>query len=291
MVRTTPPRPITVTEVFPELSAYKRTAIRLHPRPGASSADESSMGGPLLWPAGEPWPHCTRDHEDEAGPVALLPVLQVYARDVPELPGWDWPEGTDLLQVLWCPNDHRDPSIDPWYEGPIPTLFWRRSADVQDVLHTPPASRFACDPEYYHPADDWYTLTPCVIHPEAVAEYPDAGEVPKELALRIHEWEEFSGPEYQYELSISPGCKVGGWPTWHLTDFHAIDCPCGARMQPLLTIASSEWHGGGESWIPVEDHPDTRDSDPLGIDVGRYGQMRVFACPTSLDHPIRLDTQ
>ncbi|MGR6998656.1 hypothetical protein ACU686_12040 [Yinghuangia aomiensis] len=137
MVRTTPSRPAAIAQVFPELGSFARTAIRLHPRRGAAGVDESSMGGPLLWPAGEPWPYCARDHEDDGGPVALLPVLQVYARDLPELPGWDWPDGTDVLQVLWCPNDHHDPSIDPGYCGPIPTLFWRSSPDVQDVLCTP----------------------------------------------------------------------------------------------------------------------------------------------------------
>lgn len=291
MVRTTPPRPTTITEVFPELRSFARTAIRMHPRRGAPGVDESSMGGPLLWPADEPWPHCAREHEDEGGPVALLPMLQAHARDLPELPGWEWPDGTDVLQVLWCPNDHRDPSIDPWYHGPIPTLFWRGSADVRDVLRTPPASRFACDPEYYHPADDCYTPTPCVVHPEAVTEYPDTCELPKDLAQRIHEWADSAGQQYHSELSIAPGCKIGGWPTWHLTDLHAIDCRCGARMRPLITVASSEWHGGGHGWIPAEDRPDTQDSDPLDISVGRHGQVRVFACPTSLDHPIRLDTQ
>ncbi len=103
---------------------------------------ESSVGGPLLWPAGEPWASCSQEHdapfglttpeevrtlrriralgvwtdEDHAevsrinaghdpsllpeGPHPLVPVAQLYARDVPDLP---FPEGTDLLQVLWCP--------------------------------------------------------------------------------------------------------------------------------------------------------------------------------------------
>jgi hypothetical protein len=35
----------------------------------------------------------------EKGPLAMIPVAQLYARDVPDLP---CPDGTDLLQVLWC---------------------------------------------------------------------------------------------------------------------------------------------------------------------------------------------
>ncbi len=62
LIRTTPPRPLDVTEVFPELAPLARPAIRLHPRPGSPSVRESSVGGPLLWPAEEPWPHCEDVH-------------------------------------------------------------------------------------------------------------------------------------------------------------------------------------------------------------------------------------
>lgn len=34
-------------------------------------------------------------------PLPLVAVLQIFARDVPELP---FPQGTDLCQVLWCPK-------------------------------------------------------------------------------------------------------------------------------------------------------------------------------------------
>jgi hypothetical protein len=61
MTRTTPPRPDLVAAV-PELAAYARTATRLHPRPGAPGVGDSSVGGPLLWPAEEPWPVCTADN-------------------------------------------------------------------------------------------------------------------------------------------------------------------------------------------------------------------------------------
>lgn len=62
MVRTTPPRPLDITALFPELREHSRTATRLHPRPGAPTVMDSSVGGPLLWPADEVWPVC-----DDAG--------------------------------------------------------------------------------------------------------------------------------------------------------------------------------------------------------------------------------
>ncbi|MFD7929136.1 hypothetical protein [Streptomyces sp. NPDC059742] len=52
MTRTAPPRPLDVASVFPELAGTSRTATRLHPRPGAPTVHERSVGGPLLWPAG-----------------------------------------------------------------------------------------------------------------------------------------------------------------------------------------------------------------------------------------------
>ena len=54
----TPSRPIDITTVFPELAELAATAVRLHPAPGSPGPYESSIGGPIMWPAGEPWPTC-----------------------------------------------------------------------------------------------------------------------------------------------------------------------------------------------------------------------------------------
>ncbi|QLE75271.1 hypothetical protein FGW37_30045 [Streptomyces rectiverticillatus] len=56
MSRTTPPRPVDITAVFPQPAPPARTATRLPPRAGAPSPHDSSVGGPLLRPADEPWP-------------------------------------------------------------------------------------------------------------------------------------------------------------------------------------------------------------------------------------------
>ncbi|MFI1177327.1 hypothetical protein [Streptomyces melanogenes] len=53
-IRTTPPRPVDVTALFPQLAPLARPAIRLHPRPGAPSPHDSSVGGQPLWPVDEP---------------------------------------------------------------------------------------------------------------------------------------------------------------------------------------------------------------------------------------------
>ncbi len=54
MTRTTPPRPVDIAELFPELRDHCATTTRLHPRPGTPGVGDSSIGGPPRWPAGEP---------------------------------------------------------------------------------------------------------------------------------------------------------------------------------------------------------------------------------------------
>jgi hypothetical protein len=60
---------------------------------------ESSLGGPLLWPAEEAWPVCESE-EDHNEPITMVAVLQIFARDVPELA---FPADTVGFQLLWCP--------------------------------------------------------------------------------------------------------------------------------------------------------------------------------------------
>lgn len=142
---------------FPELAPYARTTTRLHPRRGEPGVFDSSVGGRPLWPAGEAWP--IRPGSD-FGPydeerIPALPLLQLYRRDVDQLPV---PEGTDLLQVLWYPVPHE--TAGEW--EPQAMLFWRDSASVTDVLAEVPL----VNPDYpdYAPFPE-YVPTPCVLHP------------------------------------------------------------------------------------------------------------------------------
>lgn len=214
VTRTTPPRPLDVAAVLPRLAPPARTATRLRPRRGTPSPHDSSVGGPLLWTADEPWPHCEVPHpqgghspaalrveqrvrartamlpddpaaarytpQEEAvlegidwdldwpnGPVPLLPLAQLYVRDVPSLRPHAR-AGTDLLQVLWCPFDH--PPEDCM---PETALFWRSAASVTDVLTAPPESALV----------EWeeYVAEPCLLSPEQITEYPDSMEPGEEL--------------------------------------------------------------------------------------------------------------
>ncbi|MGA6168877.1 hypothetical protein ACPEIF_01285 [Streptomyces sp. NPDC012600] len=330
----TPSRPFDVTAVFPQLAPLARTATRLHPRPGMPSPQDSSIGGPLLWPADEPWPHCDGPHvmdginpalspadvrlerrfcaasrtrglteeEQEAwqrirppqkypvklavapyeGSIAMLPVAQLYARDVPDL---RTPERTDLLQVLWCPFDH--PIM------PKTTLFWRSAATVTDILTTPPeppAMQF-----------DGYLPEPCLIHPEQVTEYPDHLELSEELQEQLGDWSVWQAADtgvdsayasypqnfYDAELAGAPGWKVGGWPRWGATDPTPRLCPtCDSDMDALLTIATFE--GDDDStWIP---HEEPANEPSIGfnhtaVQIGSGYDQQLYVCPMAPEHP------
>jgi len=322
MTRTTPPRPADITGLFPELRDYSATATRLHPRPGKPTSADSSVGGPLLWPADGPWPVCTdgdthyvfqlrtpatvrRSREiiaaaqaratasgsryslsDEeraelprydfseprellSQPVPLVPVAQLYRRDIPDFAG---PDGADLLQVLWCPLDHPDAGYNPRVR-----VYWRRSADVGKRLDAAP------EPAVVHGT---YLPVPCVLHPEQVREYQYGGLLPAELDTRITAWEEETGHSYQYDLSLAPGWKAGGFANWSLTDPYPMNCAdCGTTMTLLFTADSGEWDGGSESWRPAEEPADAP-HNPAGVTIGRGYSLYVFRCPASYGHPL-----
>ncbi|KUJ66432.1 hypothetical protein ACZ90_36840 [Streptomyces albus subsp. albus] len=325
MVRTTPPRPVDISALFPELGPLAREAVRLHPRPGAPTAQDSSVGGPLLWPADEPWPSCEehagpwhlgfapedvrlRRHilhlawgrprqpgeplltaEEQAtidrigvsgtrieqdGPVPLLPVAQLYARDLPEL---SRPEGTDLLQVLWCPFEHGMDCL------PGIRLRWRDSTAVGTPLAAAP------QPSVIDSTD--YLPAPCVLHPEPVTEYPAPLQLPDELADRITDWVEQGNPDYQTDLSVAPGWKLGGWGHWSFSDPWPIHCTeCGGETTTLLTVDSGEW--GDDTWRPLEDadpadgHPYPLPHEPTQVTIGRGYTMQTYLCAAEpFSHP------
>lgn len=335
---TTPPRPIDVTAVFPQLAPLARTATRLHPRAGSPSPGDSSVGGPLLWPAAEPWPFCDGPHVPDGnpatspgdvrlrrrirataasrppgeprftpqelaidkrinaghpwpdGPVAMLPVAQLYARDIPALRP---PERADLLQVLWCPFDHMP---EP---KPRTALFWRSAAAITEIL--------TAFPEPAVVQSGGYVPEPCLLHPELVTEYPHLMELADELRERMAQWDTWQAagtapdssyapaPEefYECELSVSPGWKVGGWTRWGLTDPVPQFCPvCATRMHPLMTIDSTEWDDSTRSWMPNEARvhatasttaPDP--AKPTMVEIGGGYGLQLYVCPESQDHP------
>ncbi|MCF3131836.1 hypothetical protein [Streptomyces olivochromogenes] len=189
----------------------------------------------------------------------MISVLQLYSRDVPNLP---FPTGTDLLQLLWCPDDHAEPQGQHRYWGPNIEVRFRSAAGVTEILDPPPPLP--------HEVKNGYVPHPCVLNPVDVIDLPDQDELPEDLVETAETWAEEQGVEYARTLATLPGWKAGGWPSWHLTDLVPIDCSCGSRMRLHLTLDS----GGAP-----------------GLNVGRFGELRVFTCPSDDSHPVRLNIQ
>ncbi|MFD5064953.1 hypothetical protein [Streptomyces sp. NPDC058394] len=191
IARTTPPRPLDVTALFPQL----------------------------------------------ARSMAMLPLAQLYMRDVPDLRA---PAGADLLQVLWCPFDH-----PPMKFMPRTVLFWRSAAMVTDILTAhpePPVVQF-----------DGYLPEPCLLAPEQITEYPNPLELSKEVRAQLGDWSRWqaagdavdsryaSYPEefYSVNLSVAPGWKVGGWAPLGL---HRPQAPVLPRLRHHVGPAADRPH-------------------------------------------------
>ncbi|MFI6479508.1 DUF1963 domain-containing protein [Nonomuraea sp. NPDC050663] len=276
---TTPSPPLAIEAVFPELAGLARTTVRLHPRRGHPTALDSSIGGPLLWPSDEAWPECpvpeTHDPSEGTDPLPLVPAAQLYARDVPELP---FPDGTDLLQVLWCPVEHGD------FFVPHPVLFWRKAESIVAPLLEMP--------EPGPDVDDFYVPRPCVLAPERVLEYPDGWELPDSLRDRIRAWERSpdnpEGWHYFSHLSVAPGSKVAGHVDWHQDPWPAT-CAQGHLMSHLLTLSDWEMDIEGERrWKPIEErHRHFGDLQcPPDWNIHGGGSLSLFICLDCPDRPV-----
>ncbi|WP_416974424.1 DUF1963 domain-containing protein [Streptomyces sp. 4F14] len=243
-----------IAELIPDLAPLALRTTVLLPTAGEPGVRESSAGGPLLWPAGEPWPYCAeRGHgippDDERNPfeaVPMVPVLQLFASDVPELA---FPDGADVLQLVWCTLFHAD---DP-ESAVLPRLYWRNSAEILagELLLDAPAPQKG---EY----DEEFTPEPCTVTPTPVVEYPNY-DMPKDakpvVYPRIEEVEKQFGVYYT-DVACALQTKVGGYPAWN-QPARWPSCERGHRMDHLLSV--------------------TGDGD-LDMDMGDCGGVYLFVC-------------
>lgn len=324
MVRTTPPRPVDVTTDFPELVPLARTTVRLHPRAGAPTTADSSIGGPLLWPSGESWPTCP----EHAGPWHLgYAPDDVRRRRRILAEAWSRPRaaGADLLtEEERAVVDRAGEETRISQDGPVPMVpvAQLHAADVPGLPGPPGADLlqllwcpFDHDEDYLprtvlrwrtaaeisdplatapRPSvlgNDDYLPEPCLLHPEPVTEYPAPHELPEDLAARLRAWGKRRGVVYQYDLGVAPGCKVAGHTPWSFSDPSPMACAeCGSGLLPLLTIDGREWDGGSRSWRPVED---SHAADPAlpdaggdtHLNIGRGYSLQLYVCAASWEHP------
>lgn len=184
----------------------------------------------------------------------MVPVVQVFKRDAP---GDWWPEGADVFQLVWCPNSHWDAPAPHADVSPVIEVRWRRAADVTRVLAQPPKP--------VRHEDDGYGFSPrpCTLTPVHLTDFPYPDELPEEFPPAVRRLVEETDPEGDVITRVA-GNKFGGGPTWHLTEPTEFRCrSCDAVLALLFTIAS---------------HSTT------GITVGRWGDLRIFACPHDVGH-------
>lgn len=340
-----------VLALFPGIGEFGLTATRLHPRRGTPRRAGSHVGGPLAWPAGEPWPVCAAEHvvlreepipppllarlralraqeparrwpgiqavlaeladrapgftgiergaevatyqvaRAEPEPCPLVGLAQLRAADVPDLRP---PAGADLLQVLWCPNDH---DLGGGALAPAATVRWRRSGEVS------PGPRAPAPTAVSHPA---YLPRPCVLRPERIVEYPWWQELPVQIGYEVMVWDAGHGGLYHRQLAAAPGWKVGGWPRWPTTDPRAFYCQrCGDPMRQVLQVDSGEW-GDVARWRPERDGGgsagehngsegqggggEDSEAEPTGVIAGHTGLYRIFGC-ASCPESVQVDLQ
>lgn len=260
----------------------------LYPRSGEPGVRHSSMGGPLLWPTGEPWPYCAQSGhwafgtcgdsagESKPGAVPMVPVIQLFARDVP---WWEFPEGKDVVQLLWCALIHEE---DP--AGVVlPKLYWRNEAETvaRRLLHHFPTPR-----EY----EDDFVPRPCTVCPTPAVEYP-GHDLPNELLTalrpRLEELQDRFG-FWCTEAASALQNKVGGYPAWTQSPDWP-HCGEGHRMEHLFSVTGEPllWH-----WLPLDEHepgttqpkwdaPAAKDVlDTIGpeLAIGDAGGLYVFLC-------------
>lgn len=187
----------------------------------------------------------------------VVPVARIHRRDVP---GPWWPAGTDLLQVLWCPDGHGDPPARQADDGPVLEVRRRRIADVTAAPAGPPA------PVRYD--EDGYPPHACSVTAEHVTGFPFRDELPEGLRPRLRELVPETGDGGDV-ITRRAGRKPGGRPTWHLSRPTAHRCDeCGTDRTLLCTIAGD---------------------DEAGVVVDRWGDLRIFTCPADRRHAFQAD--
>jgi hypothetical protein len=176
-----------------------------------------------------------------------------------------------------------------------PRFYWRNRLAITKPRPDNPPQQEA----YYE-----YVPFPCRLLPERIVEFPSIYDLPDETVQRIYEWQDqHLGPdgmhacEYETDLSVACGTKVGGYISWIQEPWQPT-CECGKRMEHLLTIATVE-SGGliNERWTPLEEQeilasfpPKSDDWNegqkairhalcmPTGLSLGDAGDMKLFVC-------------
>ena len=214
--------PFDLDDLIPELAALGRRTTLLLPKSGFRSrivllAAPCSGRLTSLWPScGQPGHWAWPNEKSPAGTIPMVPVMQLFARDVPEL---QFPEGMDVLQLVWCPLIHPQDQAG----AALPKLYWRSETDVlaTGVLRDIPAPQEGEFEEEFMPS-------PCTVSPTSVREVPELGpaaEASTDLAtpyrrarraLRngIHRVGVCAAEQGRGVSSLEPVARLASLPAW-----------------------------------------------------------------------------
>ncbi|MBV9381404.1 MAG: hypothetical protein JOY82_17970 [Streptosporangiaceae bacterium] len=203
-----------------------RIATRLHPRPGNPSPRDSSVGGPLLWPASEPWPHCDGPHAlDGLNPARSLADVRLERRIRAAAHGRSMtPQELETLRRIHpLPGPVTKAPVAQPYDGSIamlavaqlyardvPGLRASAGADLLQVLWCPfdhpgdeefmpktalfwrsadtVADILTVPPEPAEVQYEGYVPEPCLLDPEQITEYPSLPELSEDLREPLGRW-------------------------------------------------------------------------------------------------------
>ncbi|PXF47999.1 hypothetical protein BWQ96_02190 [Gracilariopsis chorda] len=286
MIRTYCPR-LDLQKFFPALE--KKKAVLLHPRRAhVGDVRASKMAGSIAWPQEERWPQCPEHNTD------MITVLQLRREDIGSVVRF--PDGNDLLQLLWCPRlEHEDNGYSP-----IARTFWRDSATLGALRSEMGGVNVELD-EGCVPAE-------CALHVEEVEEFPSSMALDVRTSAAVDEVIKTHGQEdiaavdadevnyYDSLFGAAPQSKAGGHAAW-MQDEDTVECEqCGERMEHLLTVASEENNESFGRWAAIEegvgeDGEDGLDDDDegeghTGVMLGDVGSYYVMVCRRCAQWPI-----
>ncbi len=274
--RTTPSAGEELLAMVPELAAFAKPALRLHPRSGeVPLIGGSKLGGTFLWPEETAFPEAS-----DCG--TWVPWLQVDQRLLPtprHTSGWD-------TFQLWA-SARRNPLTG---QPRVLTRWWSSAQVARRRTDWPEPGAQGEDPGC--------VPLPCLLIPEPIVEYPHFApeSTPPGLAEAFAGSKQFAR-RYRASLSACPASKLGGWP-FGLPTEQVPRCGCGQPMELLAQLA--DWEGGAvdldpfSRWIPEEDAWVRLASDPNRVvrtlnaaDLAFAGRrLLVFVCWTCPDWPV-----
>ncbi|MEH6373961.1 hypothetical protein V7793_06365 [Streptomyces sp. KLMMK] len=310
----------------PAFAAHARTATLLRPSEGSPGVQDSSVGGPLLWPEDEPWPLCRAPHavqvhekltDDERETWQRIDQAMKERRRLNPGRGYEVTEeeariqqqimaGASVLDMVrwertrWVEDTSRPgvpmvPVLQLYARDAPAAAPWRDGADVLQMLwcpteHSDPPGQ----PRYWGPMVTLRYRSSSRAGALLDPPRPDRADdryLPRPCVLDPVEVTDL--PD-QDEIAEDLHAEGDCWAEAHGVEYHrTLACRPGWKAGGwpswhLTDLMSIDCSCGArmQLFLTVDSSHDGPD-----VSVGRHGELRVFTCPADPAHPIRLNIQ